>query len=61
MKADPQIRALKGLDILVATPGRLEDHLNAKVFSLSSTMMIALDEADQMLDMGFIPAIRRIT
>ena len=60
-KADPQIRALKkGLDILVATPGRLEDHLNAKVFSLSSTMMIALDEADQMLDMGFIPAIRRI-
>lgn len=60
-KPEPQIRSLnKGLDVLVATPGRLEDHLNAKVFSLSSTVIIALDEADQMLDMGFIPAVRRI-
>ncbi|MGB1026750.1 MAG: DEAD/DEAH box helicase, partial [Rhodospirillaceae bacterium] len=56
-----QIRAMKpGVDILVATPGRLEDHMSTGVVSLEATRTLILDEADQMLDMGFIPSIRRI-
>ncbi len=55
----PQIRALsQGLDILVATPGRLLDHLQAKHARLDQTHTIVLDEADQMMDLGFMPAIR---
>jgi ATP-dependent RNA helicase RhlE len=57
----PQIKALRrGVDILVATPGRLIDHLEHRTVRLSSVEVLVLDEADRMLDMGFIPAVRRI-
>lgn len=56
-----QINALKnGVDILVATPGRLEDLVAQKVVHLHQVQTIVLDEADQMLDIGFMPAIKRI-
>lgn len=56
-----QINSLKrGVDILVATPGRLEDLVSQKVIRLNQVETIVLDEADQMLDIGFMPAIRRI-
>ncbi len=61
VKPGPQIRKMQqGIDILVATPGRLLDHMGTGAIKLDSTSTIVLDEADQMLDMGFIPAIRRI-
>lgn len=61
VKPAPQIRAMaRGIDILVSTPGRLEDHIGEGVINLAETRTVVLDEADQMLDMGFIPAIRRI-
>jgi ATP-dependent RNA helicase RhlB len=47
-------------DLLVATPGRLIDFMNKKVVDLSSCRILVLDEADRMLDMGFIPDVRRI-
>jgi ATP-dependent RNA helicase RhlE len=50
----------KGVDIIVACPGRLLDHINQGKVDLSSVEMLVLDEADRMLDMGFIPDIRRI-
>jgi ATP-dependent RNA helicase RhlE len=50
----------KGVDILVATPGRLLDLLNQKVLALRGVEVLVLDEADRMLDMGFIQDIRRI-
>ncbi len=50
----------RGVDILVATPGRLQDHLDSRTVVLSGTEILVLDEADQMLDMGFIQPIRRI-
>ena len=57
----PQIDALRrGVDILVATPGRLIDHVGQGNLSLSTIETLVLDEADRMLDMGFLPAIRRI-
>ncbi|OLP15877.1 ATP-dependent RNA helicase RhlE [Leptolyngbya sp. 'hensonii'] len=57
----PQIQALRqGVDILVATPGRLLDHLNQKTLDLSQVEILVLDECDRMLDMGFIHAIRKI-
>ncbi len=57
----PQIRALSfGVDIVVATPGRLLDHLQAGAISLKTTDTIVLDEADQMLDLGFVPAIKKV-
>ncbi|HEV8262853.1 MAG TPA: DEAD/DEAH box helicase [Burkholderiales bacterium] len=56
-----QIRALRqGVDILVATPGRLLDHLQQRTANLSNVEFLVLDEADRMLDMGFIRDIRRI-
>jgi ATP-dependent RNA helicase RhlE len=56
-----QIRALAhGLDVLVATPGRLLDHLDARVCNLSAVEFLVLDEVDRMLDLGFIHPIRRI-
>jgi len=56
-----QIRALaRGLDVLVATPGRLLDHLDARVANLGAVEFLVLDEVDQMLDLGFIKPIRRI-
>ncbi|MGG5809951.1 DEAD/DEAH box helicase [Falsiroseomonas sp. CW058] len=57
----PQRRALSaGIDILVATPGRLQDHLDQGTARLDRVETLVLDEADQMLDKGFWPAIRRI-
>ncbi|MDQ3731678.1 MAG: DEAD/DEAH box helicase [Pseudomonadota bacterium] len=58
---NPQIDRLKrGVDIIVATPGRLLDHVQQKTVNLSGIEILVLDEADRMLDMGFIPDIRRI-
>jgi ATP-dependent RNA helicase RhlE len=57
----PQIRRLKsGVDILVATPGRLLDHVQQRTVDLSRVEILVLDEADRMLDMGFIRDIRSI-
>ncbi|MEM6827787.1 MAG: DEAD/DEAH box helicase, partial [Pseudomonadota bacterium] len=50
----------RGTDILVATPGRLLDLIDQKAFNLSGVEVLVLDEADQMLDLGFIHALRRI-
>ena len=50
----------RGVDILVATPGRLLDHMNKRVARLDAVEMFVLDEADRMLDMGFIPDVKRI-
>jgi ATP-dependent RNA helicase RhlE len=58
---DPQMKVLHaGVEILVATPGRLLDHLHQKSVNLSRVEFLVLDEADRMLDMGFIPDIKRI-
>jgi ATP-dependent RNA helicase RhlE len=57
----PQVDVLRrGVDILVATPGRLLDHASQKTVDLSRVEVLVLDEADRMLDMGFIRDIRRI-
>ena len=55
-----QIQKLKRADIVVACPGRLIDHIGRHSIDLSQLEVLVLDEADQMLDMGFIPDIRRI-
>ena len=58
---NPQIQSLRrGVDILVATPGRLLDHLRNRTVDLSKVEILVLDEADRMLDMGFIHDIRQI-
>jgi ATP-dependent RNA helicase RhlE len=57
---NPQIQKLKRADIVVACPGRLLDHIGRHSIDLSQLEVLVLDEADQMLDMGFIPDIRRI-
>jgi ATP-dependent RNA helicase RhlE len=58
---NPQIKLLKhGVDILVATPGRLLDHMQQGTVNLNHIEILVLDEADRMLDMGFIKDIRRI-
>ena len=58
---DPQVRALRaGPEIVVATPGRLLDHLGQRTIDLSRVEILVLDEADRMLDMGFIRDIRKI-
>jgi ATP-dependent RNA helicase RhlE len=57
----PQVEALRhGVDVLVATPGRLLDHLGEKTVNLSHVEILVLDEADRMLDMGFIRDIRKV-
>jgi ATP-dependent RNA helicase RhlE len=61
VKYGPQMKALAaGVDILVATPGRLLDHLGEKTANLGQTEVFVLDEADQMLDLGFLVPIRKI-
>ncbi len=61
VSANPQLQALAaGVDLVIATPGRLLDHLQTRAIDLSQIEMLVLDEADRMLDMGFIRPIRRI-
>jgi ATP-dependent RNA helicase RhlE len=58
---DPQLRKLlQAPEIVVATPGRLLDHVSQRTIDLSRVEVLVLDEADRMLDMGFIPDVRRI-
>lgn len=56
----PQLTAIKKSRVIVATPGRLEDFLDRKLVDFRGISILVLDEADRMLDMGFLPAIRRI-
>jgi ATP-dependent RNA helicase RhlE len=61
VKINPQIQKLQqGVDILVATPGRLLDHVSQNTVDLSKLDILVLDEADRMLDMGFIRDIRKV-
>ncbi len=61
VKHNPQIRQMApGVDVLVATPGRLLDHMGTGTIRLDGTSVIVLDEGDQMLDLGFMPAIRQV-
>ncbi len=56
-----QLRAIRnGASVIVATPGRLEDYLDRNLVQFRNLQVLVLDEADRMLDMGFLPAIRRI-
>jgi ATP-dependent RNA helicase RhlE len=58
---DPQTKQLRaGVEVLVATPGRLLDHVGQRTVNLGQVEILVLDEADRMLDMGFLPDIRRI-
>lgn len=58
---NPQIKSLKhGVEIVVACPGRLLDHLKQRTIDLRKVEVLVLDEADQMFDMGFLPDIRKI-
>ncbi|MDP5007528.1 MAG: DEAD/DEAH box helicase [Glaciimonas sp.] len=57
----PQTAALRtGIEIVIATPGRLLDHVQQKTISLAQTHLLVMDEADRMLDMGFLPDLQRI-
>ncbi len=57
----PQTALLRsGVEILIATPGRLLDHITSKTADLSQVQLLVLDEADRMLDMGFLPDLQRI-
>ncbi len=61
MDMAPQTTALRaGVEIVVATPGRLLDHVQQKTVNLSQVQMLVMDEADRMLDMGFLPDLQRI-
>ena len=56
-----QLRAIRnGANVIMATPGRLEDYMDRNLVHFNNLQMLVLDEADRMLDMGFLPAIRRI-
>src|SRR5712671_1652183 len=55
-----QMRDLRQAQVIFATPGRLEDFLDRKIADLRHVKLLVLDEADRMLDMGFLPSIRRI-
>ncbi|MCC6560434.1 MAG: DEAD/DEAH box helicase [Xanthomonadales bacterium] len=57
----PQVDALRrGMDVLIATPGRLIDHMQQRTVDLREIEVLVLDEADRMLDMGFLPALKRV-
>lgn len=61
ISATPQLKALRdGVEILVACPGRLLDHIEHRYVNLAGLELLVLDEADRMLDMGFLPDVRRI-
>jgi ATP-dependent RNA helicase RhlE len=61
VEAGAQDRALRsGVDVVIATPGRLLDHMNSGAADFSGVQALVLDEADRMLDMGFWPSVRRI-
>ena len=61
VKPGPQRKQLAGgCDVVIATPGRLEDHMREQVVRLNAAKFVVLDEADQMFDLGFAPAVRRI-
>jgi ATP-dependent RNA helicase RhlE len=61
VSSKPQVQALKrGVDIVIATPGRLLDHVGRRNLNFTSLQVFVLDEADRMLDIGFLPDIRRI-
>jgi ATP-dependent RNA helicase RhlE len=61
MSENTQLRAIRGgARVLIATPGRLADYIERKLVNLGKTQIFVLDEADRMLDMGFLPVIRRI-
>ncbi|GJL96291.1 MAG: DEAD/DEAH box helicase [Hyphobacterium sp.] len=61
VKPGAQIRTMqRGVDVLIATPGRLLDHMGTGAINLQSVKTVILDEADQMMDLGFMPAIRRV-
>ena len=61
MPYPPQLQALrKGVQIVVATPGRLQDHMKKGTIDLSATEIVVLDEADQMADMGFLPVVTEV-
>src|SRR5690606_33978466 len=58
---EPQVAEMQaGIEILVATPGRLLDLIERKVANFSKTEVLILDEADRMLDMGFLPDIKKV-
>ena len=57
---NPQIKLLKTTDVVVGTPGRILDHLSRRTLDLSKIKVVVLDEADRMLDMGFIDDVNRI-
>jgi ATP-dependent RNA helicase RhlE len=60
-RIDPEIKILwSGVEILVATPGRLLDHVGQRTVNLSQVEILVLDEGDRMLDMGFVPDVRKI-
>ena len=60
-RIDPEIKILwSGVEILVATPGRLLDHVGQRTVNLSQVEIFVLDEGDRMLDMGFVPDVRKI-
>jgi ATP-dependent RNA helicase RhlE len=61
MGENPQLQAIrKGAQVVIATPGRMHDYLSRQLINLSQVKMLVLDEADRMLDMGFLPTIKKI-
>jgi len=59
-KMGPQINKLRrGVDVVIATPGRLQDHMRRKNINFKALQVLVLDEADRMLDMGFLPDIKK--